>query len=456
MDLKLRFRRPRRKVSRNARAAYQEPSPGQSENQFICPVCGNLDAHHFEPAEGDERLFADAPSLNVHAVELRNASAHCLACRAIIGLLEENLGHFDDEELVVIKAYEKKLVFEMHQPGDLPGGRFELYRHSDSQIEGASSMELWPAVGTARTLVPSFSISDAYPLIASWMDECKSNHAECAGDSNSPLPTRLLAVGAENEIAPYLHETQPNEVGQYIALSHCWGPPEHRPPRTTRGNLGLRRLSIPIEELPPTFSEALQLSRALGIPYLWIDSLCIIQDDAADWEREAARMQEVYRNAVLTISADGAVDSRVGLFKPVSERKLPRSIATCCPAAEVEGATAESESLWGRMTDLNVNMDGMFGWVLSRRIVHFTTGELLWDCLETEGCECQTHFKSRASRSGIRRRGLTDDLEYWGMRDEASHWGMMSGVLGMPERIRSGGKDSPFKPLEIHKIGLLE
>jgi hypothetical protein len=99
---------------------------------------------------------------------------------------------------VVINAYEKKLVFEMHQPGDLLAGRFELYRHN--QRERANSKRLWPAVGTARTLLPSFSISDAYPLVASWMDECKSDHAERHFNNQTLLTNGYLQVLAPSTI----------------------------------------------------------------------------------------------------------------------------------------------------------------------------------------------------------------------------------------------------------------
>lgn len=358
----------------------------------------------------------------------------------MLNLLEGNLGSFDDEESVLIKVFENKLVFDMHQPGDLPGGTFELYQQRESE----NPAKLWPVVGIARMLSHSFSISDAHPLIALWMNECKSKHSECAWDAKPCLPTRLIAVGPDNK-DPYLYETQPNETGRYIALSHCWGPPEHPPPRTISLNLGLRKDTIPMNDLPQTFADAVQLCRALEIDYLWIDSLCIVQDDTADWEREAAAMADVYRNAVLTFSADGAVDSSVGLFQPVNKRRHPASIKTCCPAA----LDAEPEHLYGRMTDLYVNLDRIFGvhtagdssaedteplsrrawtfqeWILSRRIVHFATGELLWDCLTAEGCECQVHFKPRASPSGVRRRGLTDNLEHWGMRDKGWSWGMM-------------------------------
>jgi len=111
------------------------------------------------------------------------------------------------------------------------------------------------------------------------MDDCRSNHPQCFGDDPTPLPTRVAAVGQEDE-EPSLYETQENETGKYTALSHCWGPPGRRPPTTTGANISMRKRSIPMGELSQTFSEAAQLTR---IPYLWIDSLCIIQDDGGDW-----------------------------------------------------------------------------------------------------------------------------------------------------------------------------
>ncbi|KAK3936035.1 heterokaryon incompatibility protein-domain-containing protein [Diplogelasinospora grovesii] len=259
-----------------------------------CSVCGNLDVSYFPPPR----------------IKLFNPSySH------ILNLLEESLGSFWGE--VEIRALEDKLLLSCQCYA------FELYRQKQSE----SAPKLWPAVGTARTLSPSFSMTEALSLIVSWMNECKSNHVECATgeDANSPLPRRVIAVG-RGDGDPYLHETRPNETGQYIALSHCWGLFEYHLLKTLSTNLALRKQAIPMKGLPQTFFDAVELSRALAIDYLWIDSLCIIQYNAADWEREAARMADVYRKAVLTISADAAVDSKAGLFEPVSKREYPAEL----------------------------------------------------------------------------------------------------------------------------------
>ena len=90
-------------------------------------------------------------------------------------------------------------------------------------------------------------------------------------------------------------------MAPYIALSHCWG----KAPivRTTKDTLSRRRQGIDTSLLPPAFQDAILIARRLEVRYLWIDSLCIIQDDELDWQTESAKMSTIYQNALLTISA---------------------------------------------------------------------------------------------------------------------------------------------------------
>lgn len=79
--------------------------------------------------------------------------------------------------------------------------------------------------------------------------------------------------------------------GPWIALNHTWGGDESC--RLLTENLQTRMNKIPMSELPETFRDAVIITRKLGLSYLWIDSLCIIQDDAQDWSTEAAVMGQV-------------------------------------------------------------------------------------------------------------------------------------------------------------------
>jgi hypothetical protein len=102
--------------------------------------------------------------------------------------------------------------------------------------------------------------------------------------------------------------------GQYFTLSHCWG--NSKPLRPTRDTEKSLRDGFPIDRLPATFQHSIEVSRQMDISYLWINSLCIFQDDLADWHTQAASMREVYAFALCNIAATSATDSSCALHSP--------------------------------------------------------------------------------------------------------------------------------------------
>jgi len=73
------------------------------------------------------------------------------------------------------------------------------------------------------------------------------------------------------------------------------------------------------QELPNTFQDVIALTQDLGYHLIWIDSLCIVQDDEADCERESAHMANIYKNAVLTVAATRSLDGNGGCFFNANE-----------------------------------------------------------------------------------------------------------------------------------------
>jgi hypothetical protein len=140
-------------------------------------------------------------------------------------------------------------------------------------------------------------------LVSSWIRECKDSHAKCRLDTLLWVPTRLLYVGGSED--PRLIETSPKGVQEpYAALSHMWGGPSQLPPlRTILSKYEDMLKAIPMWLLSKNFADAVIATRQLGLQYIWIDSLCIIQDSPADWQREAVMMHKVYRYAEVTIVA---------------------------------------------------------------------------------------------------------------------------------------------------------
>ncbi|KAF2024130.1 hypothetical protein EK21DRAFT_51272, partial [Setomelanomma holmii] len=101
----------------------------------------------------------------------------------------------------------------------------------------------------------------------------------------------------------------------YATLSHCWGPeglPDQA--KTTQEALELHKQEIRTEHLPRTFRDAIHATKGLGLEYLWIDALCIIQGSKADWIQEGIKLASIYANSTITLAAESARDSSEGLF----------------------------------------------------------------------------------------------------------------------------------------------
>ncbi|KAK1520283.1 heterokaryon incompatibility protein [Colletotrichum costaricense] len=119
-------------------------------------------------------------------------------------------------------------------------------------------------------------------LVKDWVRECEDHHQSCHS-APATLPTRVVDVGVEGVGEPRLVVTS-GEVGRYMTLSHCWG--LHPVIRTTSETINGHIKSLPMSKLPPTFRDAVLITRSLGVQYLWIESLCIVQDSKEDWELE--------------------------------------------------------------------------------------------------------------------------------------------------------------------------
>lgn len=152
-----------------------------------------------------------------------------------------------------------------------------------------------------------------FRLAKQWLQECASSHSSCPRPAETELPTRVLDVGpADGSKPPVLCATY-GKHDTYVALSHCWG--RVAPLTTTTKTLEDRLACISMPSLPKTFQEAVVIARSMGVRYLWIDSLCIIQNSPVDWATESARMGEYFSKCLFAIAATDAADSSQGCFR---------------------------------------------------------------------------------------------------------------------------------------------
>ncbi|KAK0619464.1 heterokaryon incompatibility protein-domain-containing protein, partial [Immersiella caudata] len=222
-----------------------------------------------------------------------------------------------------------------------------------------------------------------------------STHRACQPPTTSTfIPTRLLYVGSVSDPTCRL-VGRPDLDGpvKYFALSHCWG--KDVQVTLTVGNYPLMKQDIPVASISQNFRDAIAATRVLGVQYLWVDSLCIIQDspEDEDWNRESVLMMDVFANAACTISATASASSQGGCFRDrmgvLSYCKLVTS-----STSELRIQIPEERRSIREIFDSRVEAAPLTrrGWVfqerlLSRRIIHFCSDMILFECNTLQATE---------------------------------------------------------------------
>ncbi|KAL2073379.1 hypothetical protein VTL71DRAFT_10703 [Oculimacula yallundae] len=242
------------------------------------------------------------------------------------------------------------------------------------------------------------SARDAISVLKAWIETCQSSHPGCAMQSTR-LPTRVLDVFGDR-ICLHIPEIKDEP---YAALSHCWG----KSPviQTHRSTFEARILDIPWNDLPKTFQDAVTTTRLLGLKYLWIDSLCIIQDDAEDWTRESSNMASIYENAQIVIAASDSIDGSPGFLHdrlpaPASNA-IYKGVSSGREPYEIKIREGDDHRWYGNLlpprSQIVRDSSQLFtrGWafqerILATRYVQFRSQELIWECKTSLWCECGT------------------------------------------------------------------
>ncbi|KAF2231294.1 HET-domain-containing protein [Viridothelium virens] len=245
-------------------------------------------------------------------------------------------------------------------------------------------------------------LDTAYRLL----NVCNLLHTVCmtAGTTHT-LPTRVVDVGNSKRLPSLCLSNGRSD--RYCTLSYCWGSSSGWF-NTTSDNLSKRTQFLPFtingKPMPKTYHDAIVITRRLGIRYVWIDALCIIQDSAEDWQRESAKMREIYRNSYCTIAATGSTDVEEGIlnFRPAQQLST---------SEVVFGQSRPKITYFGRHLKPTIPdktrliVDATFsnrGWIfqemlLSPRTLHFTAHCLYFDCLSGTSSELDSVDNPRPS-----------------------------------------------------------
>ncbi|KAI0096678.1 heterokaryon incompatibility protein-domain-containing protein [Nemania sp. FL0031] len=152
----------------------------------------------------------------------------------------------------------------------------------------------------------------AFEKARQWLKTCCKKHSACGSSKTKALPTRLIDISGEK-----IHLVDTRAEGlkrdKYVTLSYCWGGPQ--PITTTKTTLEQHLKELPAGEFPQTITDAITVARALKVKYIWIDAICIIQDDLEDKAVEISRMTDIYNLSYVTISASTASTCRDGFLR---------------------------------------------------------------------------------------------------------------------------------------------
>jgi hypothetical protein len=277
----------------------------------------------------------------------------------------------------------------------------------------------------------------AIEKIKRWISNCDAYH-QCA-PQDAVLPTRVLDLGT----TPHSHVrlVTGKTPDRYVAFSYCWGMLSEGTVRTLSSNLADHcQVGVPVGELPTALRDVISLVRSLGYRYLWIDALCIIQDDPGDWASEVSRMGSYYVDADLVIYNNTSDSCRKPMFinqiygstlcaKPFTPHHL--SIWSRCndylpvflrpftlgqtagplgrPAPDVCSIVVRYHPQWahGLFYDNILSPLMTRAWVfqeltLAKRRLLLSPIEMAWHCLDTDACECAGHAAALISRPGAR------------------------------------------------------
>ena len=216
--------------------------------------------------------------------------------------------------------------------------------------------------------------------IRTWMLECLVTHTQCARKTPSSLPMRVIDVGRVDSLEdPYLLESS-GQVAPYLALSYCWGTGKRFV--STQDSISRRREGFMLAELPETLRDAILVTRRLGVRYLWVDALCIIQDDDDDWQSESSNMRAIYRNASFVISASDASHSDSGMFYDRTALIASSDDFSAKNAALYIREDPLSRKYW---TSHRQHPLSERAWALQERfmataLLHFSRQRLYWEC----------------------------------------------------------------------------
>lgn len=337
-----------------------------------------------------------------------SARAGCLCCAVLLAILQ----NAQSDGYTCIEIQRKHIILsenggEMVQQMPIPYGLFAVSQQSPAPA----------GVHSSRLSLPLDTASESsLDWAQSQIENCIRTHPQCGLATGNFVPSRLVYIPPRPQHFGVILKVGVSfkRDSRYTALSHCWGSPDRRPAcLTTAENINQQTVNIPWDRIPQTFQDAILFTQRLGVRYIWIDSICIIQalhstDETAseDWKRESVQMHAIYSNAYITLAAASSPDCHGGFFTRRPDLNLSSHLLdvrigdwgySICALGEHPGSNVDPTSLafciagLGQGSPFIVYPDPINypllqrAWayqerLVSRRVLFFADDQLHWNC----------------------------------------------------------------------------
>ncbi|KAH8706255.1 heterokaryon incompatibility protein-domain-containing protein [Ilyonectria robusta] len=398
----------------------------------LCPSCFHLDTAAAVEYDSPD-IFVDQRSLAVVASRSfdhiqTTAASGCHLCAFLLKVVD--FFGFNPEA----DRDHSNIVLRLPIGFGNPEISFPVYDSKlHAQLYGSTQDRPWGRIQPLPDICTDQLSADSLWFMKTCLETCQKSHHLCQ-QNDGIFPTRLLDVGTRDDKLVRLVESTSDSSMDYIALSYCWG--NSVSIKTTSTTLGKMKSGVEMAELPQTYIDAVSLTRELGIRYLWIDALCIIQDCFQDWEKESTIMGGIYSKALLTIAAtssssvgepflqrDTTGDSSTGDSHPsifsdwinvgedssLIKARLISTSGVHWRWYEDKDPTSTDEPLSRRGWTLQERL-------LSTRLLSISKTEIQWICQESVTCECQSNLNYRRDFGLTPVRQITlaqDAYDFW-------------------------------------------
>lgn len=356
---------------------------------------GDITTDYGKATEGI--FFFDATLQNV----LEGASHHCHLCKWLDGAWEKRYG---DRYKMLAKVPTDRITicadsYSMSLTDRYPFDELSfigLWEHDNPglgkcRIRSPYSLDVFTTEDDAASQFILTRPINCRPgavenlaLARSWLEGCLDSHPKCRTEQNSML-SRILRIDKVEGLDEFEISLEPtyDKVEPYVTLSYCWGGDQAC--KTTKSRMRSGNLSIPYGKLAQSIQDAIKVTSRLGLQYLWVDALCIIQDDEGDKIEQIANMPWIYNQACITIVAARSDRASRGFLDDIDlaqSTKLAVRLPFCCPDQHGTLGSAYityiddsrgSEPIHSRAWTLQERY-------LSNRYIEFGRNQMRWVC----------------------------------------------------------------------------